>query len=606
MEKEKCVGYLRVSTSLQAETGESLEIQENAVRNEAKRINCDLIHIFRDEGFSGSKADRPALNELRALANKHAFQVIIFKKLTRFGRNLKDILHLYDELEGLGIKIYSIDEQFIDGTKNGRLMLGMIGSFGEFERKTIAEQTKAGLRSRLKKGETFVGHLPFGYQFNKETKKIEEVPEQKTVYLRIVDMFLNQYLSINEIALRLNYEGLGSPTGKRWTTITLGYILRNPAYTGKKVIMQQFYRMEGRRAVRQFKKDENGNKVRAMRPENDWITLNFPEFISELTYNEILKRIEFNKKKAKNLKYKNEFLASGLLQCGICGGSVSLRNGMPRKDGSQLHYYSCYWSKCASKQLELHNKKRCPLPTIKMSEVDAFLWNKILSLLTEPEENLKKFLTESSKAKTEIEERIKTIESQIKKMEKQISNLTSSVADAETDDLRKTFQNRLKEILKERSEIGGELSRLKGNIATLEREEFVLNDKTFNKYKNPLRKVLHAIPFNLKRQITATLVAPERGGKLIIRPLKAIDFLDYGDIIDGKIKPIEEIEGSVVLDMGFSLAGDKVLGVINLLRHNGFLSNKLYVDGSNHLKGISSDPAKLKINYSGDSPGASF
>ena len=64
-ESIKILGYCRVSTDSQKEEG-TIEIQEKALIEYAKKNNIELLQIFKDEGVSGSKEleNRPGLAEL--------------------------------------------------------------------------------------------------------------------------------------------------------------------------------------------------------------------------------------------------------------------------------------------------------------------------------------------------------------------------------------------------------------------------------------------------------------------------------------------------------------------------------------------------------------
>lgn len=62
------------------------------------------------------------------------FDLVIIWKLTRLVRNMLDILKTVEEFIKLGIELFSISENFDISTSSGKLMLQLLGSFGEFER----------------------------------------------------------------------------------------------------------------------------------------------------------------------------------------------------------------------------------------------------------------------------------------------------------------------------------------------------------------------------------------------------------------------------------------------------------------------------------------
>ncbi len=90
--------YLRVSTEDQVREGYSLEVQEEYLREYAKREQHQVYNMYKDEGISGYTKERPALIRLLRDAKDNKFGLVIVYKLDRFSRNLRDLLNIVDEL----------------------------------------------------------------------------------------------------------------------------------------------------------------------------------------------------------------------------------------------------------------------------------------------------------------------------------------------------------------------------------------------------------------------------------------------------------------------------------------------------------------------------
>jgi len=60
----KAIGYIRVSTDMQADKGTSLENQVQRIKEYAKKKGLTLEHIYEDAGFSGKNTNRPAFKEM--------------------------------------------------------------------------------------------------------------------------------------------------------------------------------------------------------------------------------------------------------------------------------------------------------------------------------------------------------------------------------------------------------------------------------------------------------------------------------------------------------------------------------------------------------------
>ena len=75
----RAVGYIRVSTPLQAKEGESLETQKKQIRSFCDQKDWELTYIYADEGVSGAKAEhRTQFQQMLKDAKEGQFDVIVF------------------------------------------------------------------------------------------------------------------------------------------------------------------------------------------------------------------------------------------------------------------------------------------------------------------------------------------------------------------------------------------------------------------------------------------------------------------------------------------------------------------------------------------------
>ena len=72
--------YLRVSTEDQAKEGYSLEVQEEYLREYAKREQHQVYKVYKDDGISGYTKERPALIKLLQDAKDNKFDLVIVYK----------------------------------------------------------------------------------------------------------------------------------------------------------------------------------------------------------------------------------------------------------------------------------------------------------------------------------------------------------------------------------------------------------------------------------------------------------------------------------------------------------------------------------------------
>jgi DNA invertase Pin-like site-specific DNA recombinase len=140
--------YARVSTL----NNQDPEMQLSELREYAGRRGWQIVEEFSDQGVSGCKESRPALNRLMADACRRRFDAILVWKIDRFGRSLKHLVNALAELAALGVAFISLRDNLDLSTPSGRLMFQIIGAMAEFERALIQERVRAGLRNARSKG----------------------------------------------------------------------------------------------------------------------------------------------------------------------------------------------------------------------------------------------------------------------------------------------------------------------------------------------------------------------------------------------------------------------------------------------------------------------
>jgi len=128
-------GYARVSTKGQAKDGNSLEAQEKALREKgAEKIYAD--------SFTGTKMDRPQLNELLSVIG--IGDTLIVTKIDRLARSLGQATELITELIDKGITVDVINVGVMSNDSVNVLMRNVLLAFAQFERDMIVQRTQEG------------------------------------------------------------------------------------------------------------------------------------------------------------------------------------------------------------------------------------------------------------------------------------------------------------------------------------------------------------------------------------------------------------------------------------------------------------------------------
>ena len=139
--------YARVSTSDQ-----STESQLMDLRRYAKDRGWTVFEEYCDNGISGTKDSRPALNELMADARKKRFDCVLVWRFDRFARSTKHLILALEEFRNLGIDFVSYQENIDTSSPLGSANFTIISAVAQLERDIIAERVRAGLRRARNNG----------------------------------------------------------------------------------------------------------------------------------------------------------------------------------------------------------------------------------------------------------------------------------------------------------------------------------------------------------------------------------------------------------------------------------------------------------------------
>ena len=152
LERQKMnYGYARVSTKLQAKDGNSLEVQEKALREAGAEI------IYKD-AYTGLKKERPGLERLLEVIRPG--DKLIITKLDRIARSLSQGTQIIQELIEKGVIIHVLNLGIMDETPTGKLIRSVMLAFAEFEHGIITERMREGKEIAMQDPEYQNGRPP--------------------------------------------------------------------------------------------------------------------------------------------------------------------------------------------------------------------------------------------------------------------------------------------------------------------------------------------------------------------------------------------------------------------------------------------------------------
>ena len=165
--------YERVSTDEQAKFGYSIKTQIDALNEHCEKNQMKVVDHYTDDGVSGGKAAfrRPEMSRLLEDVKAGKIDVILFTRLDRWFRNVKEYFKVQEILEDHGVEWKAIWEDYRTDTANGRMSITIFLAIHQNEREKGAERVTAVLENKRKNKEACFGgpNMTFGYMKQKDT-----------------------------------------------------------------------------------------------------------------------------------------------------------------------------------------------------------------------------------------------------------------------------------------------------------------------------------------------------------------------------------------------------------------------------------------------------
>jgi len=140
--------YARVSTTID----QSCERQIVELKKIAENHGWSVVGVYTDEGISGAKKSRPALDQMMRDALVKKFDVVATLELSRLGRNVKNMCEIADLLKQKNINLFVKNQNIDTSTIVGELFFNIINSISQYERDLTRERIVSGLENAKRKG----------------------------------------------------------------------------------------------------------------------------------------------------------------------------------------------------------------------------------------------------------------------------------------------------------------------------------------------------------------------------------------------------------------------------------------------------------------------
>lgn len=150
---QRVVGYVRVSTDEQGESGLGLEAQREVIESACESRGLQLVEVIEDSGFSGGTLERPGLQRALLLIAEGKAEGLIASNLDRVSRSMVGFGRLVEWFEDSEAALVLLDQGVDTSTAAGRSSVNMMVVQAQYLREAIAERTRLALEAKRRRGE---------------------------------------------------------------------------------------------------------------------------------------------------------------------------------------------------------------------------------------------------------------------------------------------------------------------------------------------------------------------------------------------------------------------------------------------------------------------
>jgi site-specific DNA recombinase len=376
--------YARVSTERQ-ERDQTIESQIAILRAWVTENGHDLQpeHVFVDQGYSGSRLDRPALDRLRDEAREDAFDIVAVLSPDRLARKYAYQVLLLEEFQRVGCQVAFLHHPMSDDP-NDQLLLQIRGAIAEYERALLGERFRRGKLQKARSGHYLAGKAPYGYRYiprHEGTPGYLVVDEAEAEMVRTLYRWLiEERMTIRQILKRLNFGPWYPRSGKHpWSPSVVHHILSDSLYTGTA------YANRYRYVPPQKPRTPRGPRTaecscRQPRPKEEWIPIPVPAILDEETHRRAQVQLARNATLSFRNNTKYSYLLRCLLTCSTCGLAMFGRTIKATARSPERTYYTCH----GKDAILTAREQRCPRRCIKAADLETVVWGHVSQLLTDP------------------------------------------------------------------------------------------------------------------------------------------------------------------------------------------------------------------------------
>ena len=333
--KELAIGYCRVSTKKQEESGLSLQAQEDYIKNNVDG-KFDVVRFFKVQE-SGGNSERKHLMETFKYCIENNIKHILITDSDRWTRSREMDMEAQKFIKKNDLKVHILRENRVIGffkSASEKLVHNILIDVADARLDEITEKILFAIRAKLERGE-YPRSAPQGYRNISKTKKspakIIQTEEIEKV-IRLLETFNTGKFTLRQIIKVAKDIGLKPPKVDEFTVGTIARLIKNRFYYGEFEYSLPII-------------DGGKSKIYQNKTEG------FDPIISKKMWEQnqaILKKRQTNH----SGRNANQHVFNNLLTCGKCGGLIfgfqpkykvkwKTKAGIQTKDYQYETHYLC-------------------------------------------------------------------------------------------------------------------------------------------------------------------------------------------------------------------------------------------------------------------------
>ena len=426
MNQNRYILYARKSTDVEDKQVLSIEAQLAELRKYAKDNGLVVIDTIIEKKSAKTPGRPKFAYLLKRIQNGEANAILAWHP-DRLARNSVDggqIIYLLDQRYLGDLKFVTF---WFENTSQGKFMLNIAFGQSKYYVDNLSENTKRGLRQKIRRGE-FPGIAPFGYYNNTKTKTVHIDKRQAELVRAIFALYAKGQSTFQDISSYLFERGIKTGGGKPYSKDKVKYTLKNPFYYGHFIYAGEIY--EGKHAP----------------------------IISKKLWDKVQTVIEWRSRPTKGLIEPQPYC--GLLRC-ACGMMITAENKTKRQKNGNIHHYVYY--RCTRKSKSI----KCVEPAVRSELLDVQLSDLLTSFaLSSKHANiLHEMINKDEQAEqSQVDAKISDLRASILHLSEKLQRLLDAFLDGVLE--RDDYTKKKAEILSQKKTLEEQVSDL--SMGTLE------------------------------------------------------------------------------------------------------------------------------------------